>query len=58
MKIDLYAKYVDRQTALDMVKKWHYSNTLPRLNKHFVGFFTSGDILVGVITLGWGDETA
>lgn len=36
-----------------MVKKYHYSNTLPRLNKHFVGFFLNGE-LVGCVTLGWG----
>lgn len=36
-----------------MVKKYHYSNTLPKLNKHFIGFFLD-DVLVGVVTLGWG----
>lgn len=36
-----------------MVKKYHYSNILPRLNKHFVGFYLE-DELVGVVTLGWG----
>lgn len=36
-----------------MVKKYHYSNILPRLNKHFVGFYLENN-LVGVVTLGWG----
>lgn len=36
-----------------MVKEYHYSNILPRLNKHFVGFYLQ-DRLVGVVTLGWG----
>lgn len=36
-----------------MVKKYHYSNILPRINKHFVGFFLDEE-LVGVVTLGWG----
>lgn len=36
-----------------MIKTYHYSNILPRLNKHFLGFYLSGD-LVGVVTLGWG----
>jgi len=36
-----------------MVKTYHYSNILPRLNKHFVGFYLE-DKLVGVVTLGWG----
>lgn len=36
-----------------MVRKYHYSNILPRINKHFVGFFLD-DELVGMVTLGWG----
>lgn len=36
-----------------MVKKYHYSNTLPSLNKVFVGFFIDSN-LVGLVTLGWG----
>ena len=44
---------ISKQTALDMVKKYHYSNTLPRLNKYFLGFYLEGS-LVGVVTLGWG----
>ena len=36
-----------------MVRLYHYSNTLPRLNKHFVGFYLENK-LVGVATLGWG----
>lgn len=36
-----------------MIQKYHYSNTLPKLNKHFLGFYLDEE-LVGVITLGWG----
>lgn len=36
-----------------MIQKYHYSNTLPKINKHFVGFFLNKE-LVGVVTLGWG----
>lgn len=36
-----------------MIQKYHYSNTLPKINKHFLGFFIN-DFLVGVITLGYG----
>ena len=36
-----------------MVKTYHYSNILPRLNKHFIGFYLEEE-LVGVVTLGWG----
>lgn len=46
-------KEVSKETALEMVQKYHYSNTLPKLNKHFVGFYLN-DSLVGVVTLGWG----
>ena len=46
-------KEVTKDEALEMIKKYHYSNTLPKLNKHFVGFFLEKE-LVGVVTLGWG----
>lgn len=46
-------KEISKQTALEMIQKYHYSNTLPKLNKHFIGFFLNNEI-VGVITLGWG----
>lgn len=36
-----------------MVQKYHYSNTLPKLNKHYIGFYLD-DELVGMVTLGWG----
>jgi len=39
--------------ALKMIQTYHYSNILPRLNKHFLGFYLD-DRLVGVVTLGWG----
>lgn len=46
-------KEIDKETALDMIQKYHYSNTLPRLNKHYLGFFI-GEELVGIVTLGYG----
>lgn len=46
-------KEVSKELALDMIQKYHYSNTLPKLNKHFIGFYLN-DELVGVVTLGWG----
>lgn len=53
MKYDYELKEIDKQTALEMVKKFHYSNALPSINKHFVGFYLDEE-LVGVVTLGWG----
>ena len=46
-------KEIDKEDALRMIRQYHYSNTLPKLNRHFLGFFL-GDELVGVVTLGWG----
>lgn len=46
-------KEISKEQALDMVQNYHYSNTLPKLNKHFIGFYLNNE-LVGMITLGWG----
>lgn len=53
MKCDFIVKEVDKKTALDMIQKYHYSDRLPKINKHFLGFYL-GEELVGVLTLGWG----
>ena len=52
-KLNLTVREIDRETALSMVQKYHYSNTLPKINKHLLGFYES-DKLVGIVTLGWG----
>ena len=46
-------KEISKEAALKMIQKYHYSNTLPKLNKYFLGFFLEEE-LVGVVTLGWG----
>lgn len=54
--MDMYkfdVRKINREDALHMIQQYHYSNTLPKLNKHFLGFFLR-DKLVGVVTLGWG----
>ena len=53
MKYQYQIKEVSKATALEMVKKYHYSNALPSINKHFIGFFLNNEI-VGLVTLGWG----
>ncbi len=53
MKYNFEIKEVSKDTALDMIQKYHYSNTLPRLNKYFLGVYLDGE-LVGVVTLGYG----
>lgn len=32
-------KEISKEAALKMIQKYHYSNTLPKINKHFLGFF-------------------
>ena len=32
-------KEISKEVALEMIQKYHYSNTLPKLNKYFLGFF-------------------
>lgn len=44
---------ISKDDALDVILRYHYSNSLPKINKHFLGFFLE-DTLVGVVTLGWG----
>lgn len=51
--LDLKVYEIGADLALDMVRKYHYSDTLPRVNKHFLGFVLGG-ALVGVMTLGYG----
>lgn len=46
-------KEISKNEALEMIKKYHYSNTLPKINKHYIGFYFNKQ-LVGVVTLGWG----
>ena len=52
-KYSFDVKEISKETALEMVRKYHYSNTLPRLNKYFIGFYLDTR-LVGVVSLGWG----
>lgn len=53
MKYSFTVKEISKDETLEMIQKYHYSNTLPKLNKHFLGFYLGVD-LVGVVTLGWG----
>ena len=53
MRYNYEIKLLNKNEALEMVQKYHYSNSLPKLNKYFVGFYLKNS-LVGLITLGWG----
>lgn len=44
---------ISKTDTLEMIKKYHYSNTLPKINKHYLGYYVNNK-LVGVLTLGYG----
>lgn len=46
---------IPKELAVRFIHRYHYSKILPRLTKHYIGFFED-DILVGVVTLGWGTQ--
>ena len=55
MKYDFYIQELDARTAVDFIQARHYSKVMPRLTKHYLGIY-DGDILAGVLTLGWGTQ--
>lgn len=55
MKYNYVIRELDAGTALDMVRKYHYSDTVPGCTEIFTGFYLDGR-LVGMITLGWGTD--
>lgn len=52
-KYNFEIKEISKEKALEMIKRYHYSNTLPKLNKCFCGVYLDS-VLVGVVTLGYG----
>ena len=42
-----------KQIAISFTQSHHYSPVMPKLTKHYLGFFVN-DVLKGVLTLGWG----
>ena len=55
MKFNYTVKEINRVTATDFVQAYHYSPVMPKLTKHFLGFFLDNE-LKGVLTLGWGTQ--
>lgn len=43
------------QAAVPFIRAYHYSQVLPRLNRHFLGFYEGGR-LSGVVALSWGTQ--
>ena len=55
MKLNLSCKTIRKDLAISFIQTHHYSPVLPRLTKHYLGFFLD-DELRGVLTLGWGTQ--
>lgn len=53
MRYDFDIRDVSRDESLEMIRAYHYSDTLPKINRHFLGCFLDG-IMVGTLTLGLG----
>lgn len=53
-KKGMYVKEIDKMTAFELIKRYHYSSQLPRLTKVCLGFFTPDHEFVGALSLGWG----
>lgn len=53
MRTTYEIREITKEQALGLIRRYHYSNTLPKINKHFLGFHLDGE-LVGTVTLGWG----
>ena len=46
---------VNKEVATSFVETFHYSPVMPRLTKHFLGFYLNQE-LKGILTLGWGTQ--
>lgn len=59
--MSIICRPVDKEDAIELVRKYHYAKVMPRLTKHWLGFFRENDsieepfsYLIGTVTLGWG----
>ena len=55
MKFDFEINELKKQEAVVFVEKYHYSPIMPKLTKHYLGFYVNKE-LKGVLTLGWGTQ--
>ncbi len=51
----LTVREIPKEQAIGFIRRYHYSKIMPRLNKHYLGFYT-GNRLAGVVALGWGTQ--
>ena len=54
-KLEYKIGEIPKPRALDFIQKYHYSPVMPRITKHFLGFFVEGEVKA-VLTLGWGTQ--
>ena len=52
----MQVKEVTKEVVYPLIYENHYSKVMPRLTKHYLGFYDDDDRIVGVITLGWGTQ--
>lgn len=55
MKQNYKVAEISKDKAVIFVQKHHYSPVMPKLTKHYLGFFVENE-LRGVVTLGWGTQ--
>jgi hypothetical protein len=54
-KTVLTVRELDPEAAISFIRAYHYSKVLPRLCRHFLGFYKAGE-LSGVVALSWGTQ--
>lgn len=55
MRHSINIEHVDKNLAVEYIRKYHYSKIMPRLTKHYLGIIIN-DSICGIITLGWGTQ--
>ena len=55
MKYNYEVEELRKQESVMFVEKYHYSPIMPKLTKHYLGFYVNKE-LKGVLTLGWGTQ--
>lgn len=53
MRYSFEVRDITRDESLAMIRAYHYSDTLPKINRHYLGCFLDGQ-MVGTVTLGLG----
>jgi len=54
-EMNIKIKEITKQEAEELIIKFHYSSSMPRINKLYLGGFVENK-LIGVMTCGWGTQ--